>query len=64
MHVHVYVYVAELACTLTNCLVVTSSDNGLSSGSINSAHYIKNQSKWGFLRQLLHGQRIPSCEIN
>lgn len=40
------------ACVHTNhCLAVTSLDNGLSSGGIDSAYYIKNQSKRGILRQ-------------
>lgn len=62
---NVCAFVCCWACVHTNhCLVVTSSDNGLSSGRINSAYYIKNQSKRGILRQLLHSHGIPSCQNN
>lgn len=62
---NVCAFVCCWACVQANhCLVVASLVNGLSSGSINSAYYIKNQSKRGILRQLLHCHGIPSFQNN
>lgn len=53
------------ACVHTNhCAVVTSSDTGLSSGSINSDYDMKNLIKRAFLRPRSRGFRIPAWHNN